>query len=83
MNDKNYEYLIEQLKRTGFGDTLNDDLRKQMQKQNAEFTLSLQKTYGNDNVSARLHFKRSNESDMYFFNRYDLELKKQNNENTI
>jgi hypothetical protein len=83
MNDKNYEYLSEQLKRTGFGDTLNDDLRKQMQTQNAEFTLNLHKTYGNDNVSATLHFKRSNESDMYFFNRYDLELKKQNNENAI
>ena len=83
MNDKNYEYLAEQLKRTGFGDTLNDDLREQMQKQNAEFTLNLQKTYGTDNVSAALHFKKSSESDMYFFNRYDLELKKQNNENAV
>lgn len=83
MNEKNYEYLSEQLKRTGFGDTLNDELRKQMQKQNAEFTLNTQRAYGADNISATLHFKKSAESDMFFFNKYDLELKKENSENAI
>lgn len=83
MNERNYEYLSEQLKRTGFGDTLNDELRKQMEKQNAEFTLNTQRAYGTDNVSATLHFKKSAESDMFFFNKYDLELKKENNENAI
>jgi hypothetical protein len=83
MNERNYEYLSEQLKRTGFGDTLNDELRKQMEKQNADFTLSTQRAYGTDNVSATLHFKKSAESDMFFFNKYDLELKKENNENAI
>jgi hypothetical protein len=78
MNEKNYEYLTEQLKRTGFGDTLNDDLCKNIEKQNAEFTLNMQKEYGADKVSATLHFKKSAESDMFFFNKYDLELKKQN-----
>lgn len=83
MNDKNYEYLTEQLKRTGFGDTLNDELRTSIQKQNAEFTLNLHKAYDTDNVSATLHFKKSPESDMFFFNKYDLELKKENDENKI
>jgi hypothetical protein len=83
MNEKNYEYLTEQLKRTGFGDTFNNELRENMEKQNAEFKLSMQKAYGTDNVSATLHFKRSNESDMFFFNKYDLQLKKENNENAI
>lgn len=77
MNEKNYEYLTEQLKRTGFEDTLNDELRANMQKENAEFTLNLQKEYGTDKVSATLHFKKSDESDMFFFNRYDLQLKKE------
>ncbi len=80
MNEKNYEYLTEQLKRTGFEDTLNDELRANMQKQNAEFTLNLQKEYGTDKVSATLHFKKSDESDMFFFNRYDLQLKKEKND---
>jgi len=83
MNEKNYEYLTEQLKRTGFGDTLNDDLRRNMEKQNAEFTLNLGKEYGTDKVSATLYFKKSPESDMFFFNKYDLQLKKENNDNAI
>jgi len=83
MNQKNYEYLTEQLKRTGFGDTLNDDLRRNIEKQNAEFTLNLGKEYGTDKVSATLYFKKSPESDMFFFNKYDLQLKKENNDNAI
>jgi len=83
MNEKNYEYLTEQLKRTGFGDTLNDELRKNMEKQNAEFTLNMQQAYGADKVSATLHFKKSAESDMFFFNKYDLELKKENQRDAI
>jgi hypothetical protein len=83
MNEKNYEYLTEQLKRTGFGDTLNDNLRKNIEKQNAEFTLNMQKEYGTDKVSATLHFKKSAESDMFFFNKYDLDLKKQNQQDAI
>lgn len=83
MNEKNYEYLTEQLKRTGFGDTFNNELRENMEKQNAEFTLTMQKSYGTDNVKATLHFKKSDESDMVFFNKYDLELKKQNNDNSL
>lgn len=83
MTEKNYEYLSEQLMRTGFGDTLNDELRKNMEKQNADFTLNLQQAYGTDKVSATLHFKKSPESDMYFFNKYDLQLKKEEQENTI
>ena len=61
MNDKNYEYLTNQLKKTGFGDTLNDELRKNVEKQNAEFTLNMQQAYNSDKVSATLHFKKSPE----------------------
>lgn len=66
MNEKNYEYLTDQLKRTGFGDTLNDELRKNIEKQNSEFMLNIQQAYGGDKVSATLHFKKSAESDMVF-----------------
>lgn len=83
MNEKNYEYLTEQLKRTGFGDTLNNEMRKNIEKQNADFTLNMQKEYGTDKVSATLHFKKSAESDMFFFNKYDLELKKENQQDAM
>ena len=66
MNDKNYEYLTNQLKSAGFGDTLNDELRKNMEKQNAEFTLTLNQACGADKISATLHFKKYAESDMFF-----------------
>ena len=83
MNEKNYEYLTEQLKRTGFGDTLNEELRNNMEKQNANFTLDLHKEYGNDKVSATLHFKKSDQFEMYFFNKYDLQLNKQDSNNAL
>jgi hypothetical protein len=83
MNDKNYEYLTEQLKRTGFGDTLNDEMRKNIEKQNAEFTLNSSREYGTDKVAATLHFKKSAESDMFFFNKYDLDLKKENQQDAL
>src|SRR5690606_23713027 len=39
MNEKNYEYLADQLKFTGFGESLHQDLRKQMERQQPSFTL--------------------------------------------
>jgi hypothetical protein len=83
MNEKNYEYLINQLKHTGFGDTLNEDLRKNMEKQNPEFALSFQKQFENDKVSATLHFKKSDQFEMYFFNKYDLQLNKEANDSAL
>ena len=83
MNQKNYEYLQEQLKRTGFGDTLNQELRDNMEKQNPEFTLSIEKAYGTDKVSAALQFKKSDQFDMFFFNSYEMKLKKEGQQNDI
>lgn len=83
MNQKNYEYLTEQLKRTGFGDTLNEELRDNMEKQNPEFTLSIEKAYGTDKVSAALQFKKSDQFDMFFFNSYEMKLKKEGQENDL
>ena len=54
-----------------------------MEKQNPDFALNMEKNYGTDNVKATLHFKKSDESDMFFFNRYDLQLKKENNDEAI
>ncbi len=80
MNEKNYEYLADQLKKTGFGETLNNEIREKMMQQTPEFTINLQTTFGKDDVRATLHFKRSEQSDMVFFNKYHLQLKKENDE---
>jgi hypothetical protein len=79
MNPKNYEYLKDQVKFTGFGDALENELKEKMQKQTPEFQLYHNAKFGNDVATATLHFKKSEHSDMYFFNRYDLTLKQESN----
>ena len=74
MNEVNYEYLKEQLKNTGFGDMLNAELANKIKEGAPEFHLSQNKAYVKDSVIANLHFKKGNDSDMYFFNRYQLSL---------
>jgi len=79
MNEKNYDYLCNQLKYAGFGEDLKEVLKDQMQKGEAQFTLGFQKNYGQDETTAVLHFRKSDESDMYFFNRYSMMLKNERN----
>jgi hypothetical protein len=75
MNEKNFEYLQKQLKLTGFGEGHTEKLKEGLQQQKPEFTLFHQQDYGKDNTVATLHFRKSNDTDMYFFNRYNLLLK--------
>jgi hypothetical protein len=77
MNQKNFEYLKDQVKFTGFGDTLENELRDKIQKQGAEFQITHSTHFGNDTADSTLHFRKSDQSDMYFFNRYDLSVKQE------
>ncbi len=74
MNQKNFEYLKDQVKFTGFGEGLENELKEKMQKQSPEFQITHNTKFGNEDVIASLHFKKSNQTDMYFFNRYQLSL---------
>ncbi len=78
MNEKNFDYLKDQVKFTGFGDSLENDLKEKMQKQSPEFQIHHSTKFGNDIVTATLHFRKSEQSDMYFFNKYNLTLKQEN-----
>src|SRR5688572_22263922 len=75
MNEKNYEYLKDQLKYTGFGESLNNDLKEKMQHNHKDFNIVQNVKIGNDMCFATLHFNKSEKSDMYFFNKYNLMLK--------
>lgn len=79
MNVKNLEFLKDGLKYMGFGDKLNAELEKQINQQPAEFNLTLQGEFKKDGVTDkvdyRLDFKKSDQTDMYFFNRYQATLK--------
>lgn len=75
MNQKNLEYLSDQVKFTGFGEGLENELKEKIEKQTPDFQIAHKTKFGNDDVSSVLHFKKSDQTDMYFFNRYDVSLK--------
>ncbi|WP_114782326.1 hypothetical protein [Botryobacter ruber] len=75
MNQNNLDYLKEGLKYMGFGTNLNEELEKNVREQKPEFQLQMQKPYFNSTMDYTLHFRRSDQNDMYFFNKYDATLK--------
>jgi hypothetical protein len=83
MNEKNFEYLKDQVKFTGFGQDLEAALRENLVKAQTEFRLIHTTQYGKDELSASLHFKKSSQSDMYFFNSYAASLKKENDKESV
>lgn len=78
MNQKNFEYLKDQVKFTGFGEGLENEMKERMQKQTPKFLLLHQGGFGKDETISTLHFRKSDQSDMYFFNKYEMTLKQEN-----
>ena len=78
MNEKNFEYLKDQVKYTGFGEGLEGELKEKMKEQQPGFTLNHQAKYGDAIANVTLNFKKSEQSDMYFFNSYKMDLFKEN-----
>lgn len=79
MNQKNFEYLRDQVKYTGFGEGLENDLKQKIEEGKPEFKLQHHTKYGDDSVTTTLNFSQSKQSDMYFFNSYQATLQKENN----
>ncbi len=75
MNQKNFEYLSNQLKYTGFGEALLPKLKEAMEKGDKEFTLGHTQDYGKDSTAAVLHFKSQKTVICIFFNKYNFLLK--------
>lgn len=80
MNDKNFEYLKDNIKYLGFGEKLYAELENNMRQGKPEFQLKIETEFNKDKIGAELHFKKSDSNDMYFFNRYDATLEKANKE---
>ena len=83
MNEKNFEYLRNQVKYTGFGEGLDNELKEKMQQQTSNFTLNHEVLYGVDRAKATLSFKKSDQSEMYFFNSYKVDLQKDNSKESL
>lgn len=75
MIDKNYEYLKDQLKYTGFGEGLNNELKEKMLKQDHYFNIRHQSKIGDNDLVSILYFKKVDASEMVYFNRYQLTFK--------
>lgn len=75
MNEENYEYLSKQILKTGFGEGHRDKLKENMQSATPEFSIFHSQDFGRDNTVATLHFRKSDDSERYFFNRFTLLLK--------
>jgi hypothetical protein len=86
MNENNLEYLQNNLKYLGFGESLNQQLKDAIEKELPEFKLQLEvkmaapnakdKTELADAMRYELDFSKSKETDMYFFNKYSASLQK-------
>ena len=70
MNQKNFDYLKDGLKYLGFGEGLNNKLAEELASGKPEFQLNTVNEYGRDKVNYKLDFRKSDQSDMYFFNKY-------------
>ncbi|WP_183562922.1 hypothetical protein [Mucilaginibacter sp. SP1R1] len=75
INMKNYDYLKNQVKFLGFGENLDNGIKDSIKAGGETFTLPHQTKFDQDEVSSTLHFSKSKESDLYFFNGFDLALK--------
>ena len=80
MNEQNFENLKTQIMYSGFGQEKEYDLREQMQRNEVKFSLPHTAQYGKDTVEATLNFKKSDKSDLVFYNSYHVKLDKGNGE---
>lgn len=82
-NQENFEYLDNQVAGTGVKQFPADQLKSKMAKKKKEFEINLNldvdthvgKGQGKANVS--LKFSKSEKTDMYFFNKYDMEIQRE------
>jgi hypothetical protein len=78
MNQENLKYLTDNIKYMGFGEKLNEALQNNLKEGKPEFQLSYKAEINKKPFEATLHFRKSENSDMYFFNSYQANLQKSN-----
>jgi hypothetical protein len=78
MNEQNFEYLKDNLKYLGFGESLAVPLREQMAKGATDFQLTFETEINKKAFAAVLNFRKSDNTDMYFVNSYHATLQRSN-----
>ncbi|WP_461791342.1 hypothetical protein [Pedobacter sp.] len=83
-NEDNYSFLNSQLENMGFTDYPQNELIKKMKSNRTEFSISQSFDFSTHlgpntgKASATLQFSKSEETGMYFFNRYDMAVVRSN-----
>lgn len=80
MNNENFQYLSDNLKYMGFGENLKTDLEKNLKEGKAEFQLQYKAEINKKPFEVTMNFRKSDSTDMYFFNSYHASLQKENGE---
>jgi hypothetical protein len=78
MNEQNFEYLKDNLKYMGFGEKQNEALEQHLKEGKEAFQLTVNAEINQKAFEATLSFRKSESSDMYFFNSYQASLEKKN-----
>jgi hypothetical protein len=80
MNEKNFDYLKDNIKYMGFGEKQNDVLEEHLKQGKESFQLKFNTEVNKKPFEALLQFRKSDKSDMYFFNSYHASLERSNGE---
>jgi hypothetical protein len=72
MNRENLQYLQNTVKFMSFEESLLVEMQKKMKEDVSEFQLKTTAHFNQDEVGALLYFRKSDKSDFYFFNKYDV-----------
>lgn len=80
MNEQNFQYLKDNIKYMGFGEGMNEALEANLKAGQPEFSLSNKTEVNKKPFEVNLNFRKSDNSDMYFFNNYNASLTRSNGE---
>ena len=80
MNEQNMQYLKDNIKYMGFGEGLQGELEKQLKIGNPDFQLQFKGEMNKKPFEATLNFRKSDTTDMYFFNSYHAKMERSNGE---
>ncbi len=83
MEEKAMAFNEGQLKKSGFAEAYTPELQKKMEERVPVIEHRFSKEYEGDKVDATLHLKKSSTSDYYFLNKFDLQLQKAGQVNTV
>jgi hypothetical protein len=80
MNEQNLDYLKGNVKLTGFGENFTEELEKNLKEGKEDFQLAYKNEINKKPFEATLNFRKSEKTDMYFFNSFHASLQKSNGE---